>query len=1030
MMMLRPLFALAILAASSVATAQIPNAQLQTIFPPGGEAGSEIEVEIKGDHLDETDRLVFSHDGIQAKQLVLPADRFFPERTAKNRFRVTIAGNVASGEYEVRSVGRFGMSNPRVFVVGDRPETTEALLRESQRSDEGQQASENMLPEDAYPITVNQVINGHVEPDRIDWYKLELSGGDKLMLRCRAKTIDSKMQPVIKVVDPQGHEVPNPLAAAGEYGLFALQTEQSGVYRIGVHDFVYDGSRAHFYRLTVDRAPHIAAIYPPVGRPGSNDAYQLYGWNLPGASDASGPARLETKQVKIAVPGDALQQQPLAIHGKLPPAGASMVSIPYEIDSPNGRSNSVPLGVTELEIIPESGDNDASGDAQPVTLPCEVVGQLTPRGDRDWVRFEARAGDVIYLELLSHRIGAPTDGYLLIQEITRNEQGEEQVKEIARQDEQQQLQDNPTRLPAFDVYTRDPEVRLEVARDATYRVMVRDLYGAAGGDERFVYRLAIRREAPDFQVAVTGGREANPANQNQVDIGTLNLRRGGAVAMHVRAFRRGGFRGEITLKATGLPNGVKATETILGGTIEEGGLVFEADENAAAWSGPIQVVAEATIAGKQVTRPVRHVTLQHQIAQLNTEYPRSRLVHDLTLSVMDQEQAVASVTAGDGQVVETAVGGVVELPIQIQRRDNFSSSVKLTAVGLPSQVRPPSVDVGGADGTYKLELDRNDTPTGVYTFFLSGDAKHKYNRNQDAVEAAKAESTRLEELLKNMRADEQNKNKAKAESAQAMQQADSALKQAEQQLATDEMALKQAESQLQQAEKQMQDAKAAAEQNPDDPNAANRVQQAEQQRNDAQRKLDETTDLIEQRKLETTEKQQQLTAATEASAAAEQAAEEAARLAKQAEAHKQEADKVRSEVENLNKPQDATWRLVSSPVRVRVVRCPLDINFNSAIGPIKAGETFELPIDITRKFGFDDKVTFNLVTEQGQNALNGKQFDLNKGQSQGKLEITVRKDAEPGTYQAQLRASLRFNKPQITEQYPIEIKVLAAEEEQ
>src|SRR5437773_2826356 len=98
--------------------AQLPLARLSTLFPPGGKVGSQFEVDLTGADLDEANQLHFSHPGITAKQKVTGTNTV-PE---PNKFLITIATNVTLGVYEARVVGRFGISNPRSFVVSDLPE--------------------------------------------------------------------------------------------------------------------------------------------------------------------------------------------------------------------------------------------------------------------------------------------------------------------------------------------------------------------------------------------------------------------------------------------------------------------------------------------------------------------------------------------------------------------------------------------------------------------------------------------------------------------------------------------------------------------------------------------------------------------------------------------------------------------------------------------------------------------------------------------------------------------------------------------
>src|SRR5262245_4578602 len=85
--------------------AQLPHIRLDRIYPLGAAAGSEVTLEITGKDLDEVKSLTFDHAGLKA-ELLKP-----------NQFKVTIAADVPPGTYEVRAVGKYGISATRVFAV-------------------------------------------------------------------------------------------------------------------------------------------------------------------------------------------------------------------------------------------------------------------------------------------------------------------------------------------------------------------------------------------------------------------------------------------------------------------------------------------------------------------------------------------------------------------------------------------------------------------------------------------------------------------------------------------------------------------------------------------------------------------------------------------------------------------------------------------------------------------------------------------------------------------------------------------------
>src|SRR5437773_6444181 len=151
--------------------AQLPLARLLTAFPPGGKVGSQFEVSLTGADLDEANQLHFSHIGITAKQKVGETNGL-PEA---NKFLVAIATNVTPGVYEARVVGRFGISNPRSFVVSDLPEAIAPTTNNS--------------PANAAAISLDTIINGHAEANAVSFYKFTARKGQRVLIECKAGEI-------------------------------------------------------------------------------------------------------------------------------------------------------------------------------------------------------------------------------------------------------------------------------------------------------------------------------------------------------------------------------------------------------------------------------------------------------------------------------------------------------------------------------------------------------------------------------------------------------------------------------------------------------------------------------------------------------------------------------------------------------------------------------------------------------------------------------------------------------------------------
>src|SRR5688572_18807457 len=101
--------------------AQLPQATLTWIFPPGARAGFTNEFTVAGSDLDEPAGLLFSDSRIIANA----------KPGVPSQFQIVVPPEVPEGVVDVRFAGRFGISNPRAFAVGRRPELIAAATNTS-----------------------------------------------------------------------------------------------------------------------------------------------------------------------------------------------------------------------------------------------------------------------------------------------------------------------------------------------------------------------------------------------------------------------------------------------------------------------------------------------------------------------------------------------------------------------------------------------------------------------------------------------------------------------------------------------------------------------------------------------------------------------------------------------------------------------------------------------------------------------------------------------------------------------------------
>ena len=174
--------------------AQLPTTQMTSLSPPGGKVGTTVDVTITGVDLDDADRVLFSHPGITAAAKIADANEFVKTpKPVPGAFQIKIAADVPPGIYEARIVSRYGVSNPRAFAVG----TVDEVVK----------IAGNNVPEKAQELPLGPILNGRADPNTRDYYKFTLQAGQRVLMECVAKPLDSRMDATLALFGPDGKEV-------------------------------------------------------------------------------------------------------------------------------------------------------------------------------------------------------------------------------------------------------------------------------------------------------------------------------------------------------------------------------------------------------------------------------------------------------------------------------------------------------------------------------------------------------------------------------------------------------------------------------------------------------------------------------------------------------------------------------------------------------------------------------------------------------------------------------------------------------
>src|SRR5690606_23615569 len=94
------------------------------------------------------------------------------------------------------------------------------------------------------------------------------------------------------------------------------------------------------------------------------------------------------------------------------------------------------------------------------------------------------------------------------------------------------------------------------------------------------------------------------------------------------------------------------------------------------------------------------------------------------------------VELGEGKPIAGELGGKVNVPVKIVRREGFKDAIQLSPIGLPAYAKAAPVTVADKPMTLTIELDKA-APVGELTFAVSGVIpKYNYTRNKTDIELA------------------------------------------------------------------------------------------------------------------------------------------------------------------------------------------------------------------------------------------------------------------------------------------------------
>jgi hypothetical protein len=475
-------------------------------------------------------------------------------------------------------------------------------------------------PATAQPVEVNRVIAGAIAAkEEVDCYRFRARAGQEITFSLMGQRLDFKRH----------------YQEAGSSDPILILTDASGDELASNDDYYFADPLLH-HRFEKE-GEYVIALRDVDYGGAPHFTYSLAVTDRPFVTAVSPIAIPTTGPWTARACGFGLPDGPLRLCGLSSPASPGAHAARLIAD---GReTNPATFEVTEWPIRAEAEPNDDRRQANPVPGVGVVLdGRADRPNDVDHFAFPLTARRPVRFEVTARRSGSSLDSYLRLLD--------EKGTVVASEDDSRRSKDA--------ILTFTPPA------DGRYTLEVRDLLYRGG--PTYAYCIAAREDEPDFEVT---------CDDDRAGVGP-----GGAVPWFLRATRRAGFDGPIEVRVEGLPPGLAARPVTIPPAMTDGCLILQAAPDAKPAAAPVQVVATASVKGRDgKTREV-----EHRVQPLQELYMGGG-----GRNVWPVETQVAQVVASDDiasvrvspVTISLKPGQQVVLDVEVSRRPHFQGRVTL-----------------------------------------------------------------------------------------------------------------------------------------------------------------------------------------------------------------------------------------------------------------------------------------------------------------------------------------------------------------
>lgn len=690
--------------------AQLPIHQFHSLSQVGCQRGQTVNLSVAGADLVDIRQLVFSDPALQP-QLIQGAVEPVTELSQPQwgNFTLSVPADLPLGIYEAWAVGRYGISNSRRFVIDSL-----AVFKDPGNNNTLAQAS---------AITLPTAIQGRCDNAVVDHYKVELKEGDNISVECFAKSIDSRLTPVIAILDLKGKELASVRGTELKDPVLQFTSPKNDTYVITVRDFLLEGGGNSFYWLRCLPTTCVEDISPSIAAAASTLSWKGIGQTFkPGNPRSS--VELDTGSLTITeAPILAWQSSRVPL---LRPMQATTRWI--EVPRPDEFSRYVQLASSNAKIVSDLAISTQAGAPTPIEIPAEISSRFAEQAQDQYFKFQADKDTKLVIEVAAAKLGQITDAIIAVGRIAAADQP---IQWIATFDDPPNRE--TTRRGEFDLLSDDPIGEFTAPETGTYCIRIRNQYRSLLGSPP-KYHLSVRPAKPDF-LAFVAFKQLKRGGDQQTPLTALNLVRGMSLPLQVQILRQDSFNESIDVRVEGLPTGVTASPLTIAAGRNDGWLVLTCAVDAAVIEANIAVIAEAKLGDQTLQHTAVPMVVVWDSPDRNNTPAVFRVTSALKLGVTNEPPRVSVMASStkpldERQRIVAAPGEELKLTLNLRRDNGFAAEVKLKQQGLPDPWGSPEVtfapDATQVEWVVKVPAENS---IGIYPFFFRGDVGIPFQPN-------------------------------------------------------------------------------------------------------------------------------------------------------------------------------------------------------------------------------------------------------------------------------------------------------------